>query len=80
MTEKVSKALEEVWEWKEAVYNDIKDLSPEERIVFFRERSDRLLEKLDLEKVKVREGVYRLKKRDAPRIVAEEKEEYSENG
>ena len=75
MSEKVSKAQEEVWEWKEAVYDDIKGLSPKERIEFFRKRSEKLLQGLGLEKVKLKEGVYRLKKK-VPDIVAERETKY----
>lgn len=31
------KSLLEVWEWKDAVYQDIKDKSPDEREAYFRE-------------------------------------------
>ena len=31
----VSKALSEVWEWKDAVYKDIKNMSFEEKRVYF---------------------------------------------
>ena len=31
----VSRALTEVWNWKEAVHNDTKDMSIEERIKYF---------------------------------------------
>ena len=31
----VSKALPEVWEWKDAVYKDIKNMSFEEKWVYF---------------------------------------------
>ena len=31
----VSKALSEVWEWKDAVYKDIKNMSFEEKWVYF---------------------------------------------
>ncbi len=34
----VSKALSEVWEWKDEVYNDVKDMSFEEKKVYY-ERS-----------------------------------------
>ena len=33
---KVSEALQRVWDWKEAVYQDIKDLTPAERIEYYR--------------------------------------------
>ncbi len=75
MSEKVSKAQEEVWEWKEAVYNDIKGLSSRERIEFFRKRSEILVRELSLEKVELRDGVYKLR-RKTPIAVAEGQEEY----
>lgn len=75
MNEKVSKAQEEVWEWKDDVYNDIKGLSSRERIEFFRKRSEKLLEELGLEKIEQKEGVYKLKKK-ASGIVAEGETKY----
>ena len=33
----VSKALSEVWKWKDDVYNDIKNMSFEEKHVYFEE-------------------------------------------
>lgn len=38
----VSKALERVWEWKEQVYQDIKDMTSTERLAYFRESRRRL--------------------------------------
>ena len=32
----VSNALREVWEWKEAVYEDVKDMTFEEKQAYFR--------------------------------------------
>ncbi|MBS3906247.1 MAG: hypothetical protein KGZ49_04330 [Syntrophaceae bacterium] len=37
------KSLIEVWEWKENVYNDTKDLTPEQYINKIKEDSDRIL-------------------------------------
>ena len=35
----VSQALKRVWEWKEAIYQDVKDLTPAERIEYYRKAS-----------------------------------------
>ena len=75
MTRKVSKALEEVWEWKEAVYEMIKDLSPEERVEFFQRESDRILKEAGLEKIPVGDGIYKLQKKKIG-IVSEDQETY----
>lgn len=42
---KVSKALEEVWRWKDAVYEDIKEMTRAERIAYFKGAQARLEEK-----------------------------------
>ena len=47
----VSKALSEVWEWKDAVYNDIKNMSFEEKRVYF---EDGLKEAVKMIKGKVK--------------------------
>lgn len=47
----VSKALSEVWEWKDAVYKDIKNMSFEEKRVYF---EDGLKEAVKMIKVKVK--------------------------
>jgi len=70
VTEKVSKALEEVWEWKESVYEDIKDLSPYERIEFFRKRSDEFLDELCLERVRVGRDAYSIRKKGKAPVAA----------
>ena len=77
MTSKVPKALKEVWAWKESVYEDIKLLSPNERIEYFRNAREKFLEERGLEKVKLKEGVYKLRKKQAPDVVAEEEKEYN---
>ena len=37
------KSLIEVWEWKERVYHDLKDLTPKESIERIKEDADRIL-------------------------------------
>jgi hypothetical protein len=41
--QKYDKSLFEVEEWKEKVYQEIKDLTKEERIEYFRKGADKLL-------------------------------------
>ena len=80
MTEKVSKALKEVWEWKESVYEDIKDLSPHERIEFFRKQSDKFLDELGLERVRVGKDAYSIWKKGKTPVVAETDVKYEGGG
>jgi hypothetical protein len=40
---KYDKSLIEVWEWKERVYHDLKDLTPKESIERIKEDADRIL-------------------------------------
>jgi hypothetical protein len=75
MSEKVSKALKEVWEWKEACYQEIKDLSPKERIAHINGVADRVLKEQGLEKVPVGDGTYRLREKNVG-VVSEEQETY----
>ena len=42
----VSKALEQVWQWKQAVYEDIKDMDAAARLAYFRGARQRLEEKV----------------------------------
>jgi len=42
---KVSKAMEEVWRWKEEVAREIEGMSAAERIAYFRQANQRLAEK-----------------------------------
>ena len=42
---KESKALEQVWQWKDEVYQDIKDLTRSQRIAYFRDATRALEEK-----------------------------------
>jgi len=39
---KVSKAMEDVWEWKQAVYEDIRDMDTQQRQAYFRAARERL--------------------------------------
>jgi hypothetical protein len=41
----VSKMLEQVWRWKEAIHQETKDLSPQERIEYFRQATRRFEER-----------------------------------
>ena len=75
MTEKVSKALKEVWEWKESVYQETKDMTTKEGLEYIRNEANKILEEEGLEKVKVKEGVYKLRKK-AQNVVAEESLSY----
>jgi len=75
MTEKVSKALKEVWEWKEAVYEETKHMTTRERLEYIRNEANLILEEEGMEKVKVKEGVYLLRKK-TPEAVAEKRKEY----
>ncbi|MBN2533194.1 MAG: hypothetical protein JXB88_09900 [Spirochaetales bacterium] len=45
MNDKPSKALEEVWEWKEAVYLDVKDMEIDKGLQYILEQSHLLAEK-----------------------------------
>ena len=42
---RVSKAMTDVWKWKEEVYQETKDMSREEVIAYFRGATKRLEEK-----------------------------------
>lgn len=46
--QKYDKSLIEVEEWKEKVYQDIKDLTNEERIEYFRKGADKFLSEHDI--------------------------------
>ena len=54
----ISKALEEAWEWKEAVYNDIKDMIFEEQKKYFKEDLDYAVKLLDAKLIKNDVGSY----------------------
>ncbi|MEW6685736.1 MAG: hypothetical protein AB1393_05965 [Candidatus Edwardsbacteria bacterium] len=60
---KISKALKEVWEWKEAVYEETKNMDKKEVVKYFHKSVGRLLDKMDYKKIEVSNGVYRLSKK-----------------
>ncbi len=45
---KVDKSLQEVWDWKEKVYEETKGLSTKEKIVSFRKTSEDFCKKYGL--------------------------------
>jgi hypothetical protein len=45
---KVDKSLQEVWDWKEKVYEEMRGLSIEERITSFRKTSEDFCKKYGL--------------------------------
>ena len=45
---KVDKSLQEVWDWKEKVYEEMKGLSIEERITSFKKASEDFCKKYGL--------------------------------
>ena len=45
---KVDKSLQEVWDWKEKVYEEMKGLSTKEKIASFRKASEDFFEKYRL--------------------------------
>jgi len=57
--QKYDKSLIEVEEWKEKVYQDIKDLTNEERIEYFRKGADKFLSEhgIELRQHRKREAV-----------------------
>lgn len=59
---KVSNALKEVWRWKDAVYEETKDMDRKEIVKYFSKGTDRFLDKMGYGKVEVFNGVYRLNK------------------
>lgn len=62
-TEKaISKALLEVWEWKEEVYKDIKDKTFEEKQKYYREGIDEAVKRLNGSLIKNIDGSYSIVK------------------
>lgn len=51
---KVDKSLQEVWEWKEKVYEEMKGLSNKEKIIRFRKASEDFCKKYGLKIKKLR--------------------------
>jgi len=45
---KVDKSLQEVWDWKEKVYEEMSGLSPKEKIASFRKTSEDFCKKYGL--------------------------------
>ena len=45
-------SLVEVWKWKEAIHNDTKNMTSEERIKYFRDGAKETIKKLGLKRVK----------------------------
>ena len=57
-----SKSMLEVWEWKDAVYNDIKNMSKEEKLKYFDEASKEMMSEMGLKKKEIGKNVYKLEK------------------
>jgi len=60
----VPKALQEVWEWKETVYQKTKDMSPEESLAFFERAREEAARVLNCRLVKNPDGSYRFVGKD----------------
>ena len=45
---KVSKAQEEVWEWKESLFEELKHIPKEKRLKFIRKKVKKTIEQLSL--------------------------------
>jgi len=58
----VSKSLEEVWDWKDALYEETKELSKEELVEFFNDNTKEFLDTMGYKKNPVKEGIYKLEK------------------
>jgi hypothetical protein len=56
------KSLEEVWTWKDAVYDDTKDLSKEEELNYFTNKTEGFLQSLGFKKKSISEKIYKLEK------------------
>jgi hypothetical protein len=57
-----SKSLLEVWEWKEAVYNDTKDMTSKQVVKYFSESTDKFLKKNGYLKIEISKNVFKLVK------------------
>ena len=53
MEAKISKAQVEVWEWKEKAYEQIKNLSKEERIKFLINQTKEIVTRINNAKTKI---------------------------
>ena len=60
MTE--SKSMLEVWEWKEAVYNDIKNMTKEEVLKYYEETANKIISKMGYKKQDIKKNAYKLVK------------------
>jgi len=58
----VSKSLKEVWDWKDALYEETKDMSKEELVEFFNDNTKEFLDTMGYKKNPVKEGIYKLEK------------------
>ncbi len=58
----VSKSLKEVWDWKDALYEETKDMSKEELVEFFNGNTKEFLATMGYKKNPVKEGIYKLEK------------------
>jgi hypothetical protein len=46
MESKVSKAQEEVWEWKDSLFEELKNIPKEDRLKFIKEKSKKIIEQI----------------------------------
>ena len=54
---KTSKSLREVWEWKETVYEETKDMNKKEIVRYFHKSVDSFLDKMGYKKIEISNGV-----------------------
>jgi hypothetical protein len=57
---KESKSMLEVWEWKEEVYNDTKDMSDEEVLKYFNDGAEKTFERMGYKKKMTGKNTYKL--------------------
>lgn len=62
-TKIIPKSLEEVWEWKEAVYKETKNLSLKERISYSNQNLTKIVKEFNLEIKTLKDGNIRLVKK-----------------
>ena len=48
MESKVSKAQEEVWEWKDSLFEELKNIPKKDRLKFIREKVKKTIEQIRL--------------------------------
>jgi hypothetical protein len=46
MESKVSTAQEEVWEWKDSLFEELKNIPKEDRLKFIKEKSKKIIEQI----------------------------------